>query len=756
VDDRQAGNRQQAITHDGSASVDRALLDALLHHVDATLVAIAADGTITWTSDNVRQLLGLDRAAVLGRNVLDFMHPDDIHEAAQSLERWQGRPGAARGTDYRVRHANGTWIDVRYDTVSGSVVAPLGEFLLTLRAAEAGRDHLEELRARDTADARIVRLASLFLHRGTRPFATALDDALEELSGLEWLTRLSVWTMRGERAVRQAVWSAVIDQPALDLPRSFPLGYSTILRPLLSCEEVHLSGAGIAAVGSNDEADVVRAAGITALLAVPLVLDDACTGVILAESALDGAVLDATHVMSLRSTAAILAAAFARDEVERDLERRARTDALTGLPNRFAFDESLQTALAAMDDVDGAGLSVAIIDLDRFKLVNDALGHVAGDNLLADVVQRIDDATMPGTTVARLGGDELLVLHTDTPDAGAALRATEDMLHALDAPFDVDGRPFTLTASAGVAFVDEPSIGAVELLRRADVAMYEAKAAGGARAVAADDGQRSEIRQRLRRESELRSAIESGDVEPYFQGEWDLRTGALIGAEALARWQHPSLGLQEAGTFIPLAEECGLVSALGEHILRAACAHAASWRQRGSDGDFVLRVNLSAIQLREPGMVELVADTLLDTGLPATALCLELTESALLHDPEGAIRTLRQLREVGVGLAVDDFGTGFSSMLYLKRLPVTALKLDQAFVAGLPDDAGDVAIVQAVVHLAGALGLSLTAEGVEDDAQSDELLRLGCHRAQGYRLSRPEPAAGFAARLLDVAAARPA
>jgi EAL domain-containing protein (putative c-di-GMP-specific phosphodiesterase class I) len=277
--------------------------------------------------------------------------------------------------------------------------------------------------------------------------------------------------------------------------------------------------------------------------------------------------------------------------------------------------------------------------------------------------------------------------------------------------------------------------------------MYQAKAAGGDRVVGDDAQLRAEVGRRLQREAELRSAIEDGGLVVHYQGEWDLTTGELVGAEALARWEHPVEGLLAAGAFIPLAEECGLVEPLGERVLRLACAQVAAWKADGLAGEFLLRVNLSARQLRDHSTVELVAEVLEDTGLAARDLCLELTESAILVDPEGAVRTLQALRVLGVGLAVDDFGTGYSSMLYLKRLPITALKVDQAFVAGLPDDPGDVAIVQSTVQLADLLGLSLTAEGVETEAQRAALVRLGCRHAQGFGLARPEPAEVFVDRL---------
>lgn len=727
--------------------VDHRLLDALVHHVDEALVAFDADGTITWASRGVRLLLGHEPAAVVGDNVLSLIHPDELDGLADAITRWAGRSGSPRGEVITVQAADGSWVAVRYDAVTGPEVAALGTCVVTLRAIEAGVEAAAELRARDEASARVVRLASLFLHRGARPFGSALGEAVQELSGLEWVTRLSVWRSDGDRVRRQAAWSATVSAPTTPLPRQLPIAGSRILGRLDAGEEVHIRSVRHLPDDWRADRQALLAAGVRSLLAVPMVIDGRCTGFVLAEVTLADIGFDAVHLLTMRSAAAVLAAAFEREDVEAELERRARTDPLTGLANRFAFDEMLEAALVGLAAGEMTGVSVGIIDLDRFKVVNDALGHVAGDRLLAEVIARLADATPPHTTVARLGGDELLVLHEQAASADDAMVRTRTMLAVLDVPVEVGGRPHVLTASAGVAFTDDASVGRVEMLRRADVAMYQAKDAGGDRVVGDDAQLRAEVGRRLQREAELRSAIDDGGLVVHYQGEWDLTTGELVGAEALARWEHPVEGLLAAGAFIPLAEECGLVEPLGERVLRQACAQVAAWKADGLASSFLLRVNLSARQLRDHHTVDLVAEVLDETGLATGDLCLELTESAILVDPEGAVRTLQALRGLGVGLAVDDFGTGYSSMLYLKRLPITALKVDQAFVAGLPDDLGDVAIVQSTVQLADLLGLALTAEGVETTAQRDALVRLGCRHAQGFGLARPEPADVFVDRL---------
>jgi EAL domain-containing protein (putative c-di-GMP-specific phosphodiesterase class I) len=316
----------------------------------------------------------------------------------------------------------------------------------------------------------------------------------------------------------------------------------------------------------------------------------------------------------------------------------------------------------------------------------------------------------------------------------------------LEPPFDVGGRPFRLTASAGVAHAAD-SEDAEELIRRADVAMYRAKEQGGDRIVMDDEAMRDEVTARLRHEAELRTAVEGDGLEVHLQGEWSLPDRRLLGAEALARWRRPDGDLVAAGSFIPLAEECGLIHALGTRVLSETCDVVAGWMAQDRHDGFSVRVNLSPLQLRQDELADQIAGVLETSGLPAEHLCLELTESALLDDPERALRVLGSLRDLGVGLAVDDFGTGYSSLLYLKRLPVTSLKIDRAFVSGLPDDAADRAIVAAVVRLADEMGFDVTAEGVETEEQATTLVELGCVRAQGYLLSRPEPADDMAVRL---------
>ena len=726
------------------ASTDE--LGALLGHTTEAIVCVDDTVRITFASPGVRQLLGYDPASLVGQDLLQFLHPDEIDEILASLARWDGRDGEPAGQVQRVLAVDGTWRKVHYDTVVGSSIAPFGAMVLTARAAEDVVTSWQEQRQRELNEDRLVRLASTFLHYPVDQFDQGLRDTVEELAGLDWVVRVSVWRIEGIRAVRRALWEAPVHAPTLALLDRIRIADWPAVSRLAEGQEVHvLSPRQVA--DDPDDARRLEQSGVRSLLAVPMSAGGEFAGFIMIEATGADAVFGSIHVTAVRSAAAILAAAFVRHAAELRLAEQLRVDAVTGLGTRWAFDEALAETLDGVRRSRSPGFGLALLDIDRFRVVNDALGHTAGDHLLADVATRLAGAAGPRTTLARLGGDKLLVLHDGEAALADALLRSRDLLDALRAPFDVGGRPVTLTASIGLVHAVDASADAVELLRRADLALKRAKEHGGDTIEVDDEHLRERVASRLHREGELREAVAGEGIEVHYQPEWDLVTGELVAAEALARWRHPVDGLLEAGDFIPLAEESRVIGDLGLRVLREACAALGSWRREGRATDLLMRVNISARQLRNDDLADQVSDALADSGVPASALCLELTESSLLIDPEGSLARLERLRELGVGLAVDDFGTGYSSLLYLKRLPVTAVKIDRAFVRDLPDPPSDRAIVQAVVQLAAALEITCTAEGVETVEQRDALVALGCFRAQGYLLGRPEPTEQFAARL---------
>lgn len=447
----------------------------------------------------------------------------------------------------------------------------------------------------------------------------------------------------------------------------------------------------------------------------------------------------------------------ARREAEQLLTRQAMHDGLTGLPNRVLLMDRITQALARAHRRNTA-VAVFFVDVDSFKTVNDTLGHAAGDLLLIEVGRRLSACGRDDDTVARLAGDEFVVLCEDVPDRAAAEGMGRRLLAGLDRPYQMDRDVYRASASLGIA-LSGPGSTAVELVENADIAMYRAKDAGRARYSVYDQNLRANRDHRLRTERELRYGIENGQLRILFQPVIDLATGTMASVEALVRWAHPDRGLLAPAEFLDVAETTGLIIPLGRWMIPEACRQIAAWQRNDPDtAPGHVSVNLSAVELSTPDTVNVVAQALHDAGLPAQALCVEITESALLDGNSANITTVRQLRAMGIRIALDDFGTGYSSLTNLKRFPVDIVKIDRSFVAGLGTDAEDTAIVGAVVGLARALGLATTAEGVENTAQRDNLHGLGCTHAQGYLYSKPATIpelTGLAAGLKDLDAAEP-
>jgi diguanylate cyclase (GGDEF)-like protein/PAS domain S-box-containing protein len=408
---------------------------------------------------------------------------------------------------------------------------------------------------------------------------------------------------------------------------------------------------------------------------------------------------------------------------------RMTHDGLTDLPNRSLLRDRLNLVL----DDSGSSVALVLLDMDRFKEVNDALGHQVGDTLLQQIGARLQDAVQATDLVARLGGDEFAILLPGS-DVTHAERVAEDLLRVLHAPFMLDGQPIVVAASIGIAVAPEHGQDADTLFRCADIAMYQAKSAGTSPAIYRPDLNRNSP-DRLAMLGELRTGIEHGELVLYYQPKINFRDGALVGVEALVRWQHPERGFLPPDDFIPLAEQTGLISPLSYWVLEAAVKQQRAWRALGID--IPVAVNLSRRVLHDSRLPETVARLLARSGVSPAALILEITESSLMADPVRSGDNLKQLRALGVRISIDDFGTGYSSLASLKNLSVDELKIDQSFVQAMATDASARAIVRAIIDLADALKLSVVAEGVEDRATWDVLAGRGCDVAQGYFLSRP-------------------
>ena len=425
------------------------------------------------------------------------------------------------------------------------------------------------------------------------------------------------------------------------------------------------------------------------------------------------------------------------DRVNRQNRYRAYYDSLTGLPNRALFLDLLTQALNSFKS-DRIPRAVLFMDLDQFKVINDSLGHRAGDELLIIAARRLQNCLRPGDTAARLGGDEFIVLLDGVGDVEDAVQVAQRIVEALGAPVKLAGRQMVVSTSMGIALCEDAYCEPDALLRDSDVAMYHAKAEGTARCKVFTADMHAQALRRLELENELRLAIEREELKLYYQPKVQLSTGNIVGMEALVRLDHPTFGLTSPKEFIPLAEEVGLINSLGRWVLREACAEARRWQeQHPATPPLVTSVNLSMVQFQGSDLVPEIAEILHQTGLDPSCLELEITERVVMEDVEYAIDVLEQLRKLGIKVALDDFGTGYSSLEALRRFPLDALKIDKVFVDGVSKSQKDTAVVKLVIDLAHGVGIQAIAEGVETVDQLTRLREMGCDQAQGYYFWKP-------------------
>jgi diguanylate cyclase (GGDEF)-like protein len=425
-----------------------------------------------------------------------------------------------------------------------------------------------------------------------------------------------------------------------------------------------------------------------------------------------------------------------RKRYQVQLEHQANYDALTGLPNRNLLHDRLKQAVYSQRVP--RAIAVVFIDLDHFKFVNDSLGHSTGDKLLKGMADRLRGVLREGDTVARLGGDEFVLILNDQSNEEVIFRAMQRIAAQISQPMDIDGKELYLTCSAGISLYPQDGPDVDTLLKNADAAMYRAKEHGRNNFQFYTSEMNERVNERLQLENALRRALERNEFLLHYQQRVDLRTGVMIGTEALVRWMHPEWGLVRPARFIPLAEETGLIVQIGEWVLREACRQNRAWIDQGLNPGFV-SVNLSTRQFRQEGLVRIVSRVLEETRLDPQLLEMEITESMVMHNVAAAVATLQGLKSLGVGLSVDDFGTGYSSLAYLKDLPIDALKIDRSFVRdiGTGDNAQDGVLAAAIVTLGHSLHLKVVGEGVETDAHVRFLKRHGCDEVQGFFYSEP-------------------
>ena len=423
---------------------------------------------------------------------------------------------------------------------------------------------------------------------------------------------------------------------------------------------------------------------------------------------------------------------------EQELAFLAHHDPLTGLPNRLLFNDRAEQAIAAAQ-ANKRGCTLLLLDLDHFQSINDGLGHTIGDQLLKLVGERLREVLGTSVTLARLGGDEFGVLAENCQQIGHAGKLAQTIIERLREPFLCDDHRLFISASIGISLFPSDALSAEQLLRNADSALFKAKNNGRACYALYTEELTAHAQHRVETAGELRRALEQQELRVFFQPVHDLFSSQMVGVEALVRWHHPERGLVPPGEFIPIAERTGLIAEIDAWVLRQACRQMVQWQAQGKHLEFVA-VNISSRLFGQHELFREVADVLHDTGLNPALLELEVTESAVMEDPEVALEQLHRLRELGLNLAIDDFGTGYSSLLRLKRMPVQKLKIDQGFVAGLPCDDDDVAIVRVIIALARSMGMKVHAEGIEQAEQARFLLEQQCQLGQGYWFGRPVPA----------------
>jgi diguanylate cyclase (GGDEF)-like protein/PAS domain S-box-containing protein len=431
-----------------------------------------------------------------------------------------------------------------------------------------------------------------------------------------------------------------------------------------------------------------------------------------------------------------------RTYAEEQIKHLAYHDALTGLPNRLLFKDRLTVALSHAQR-DHTRLAVLFLDLDRFKVINDSLGHNIGDQLLQAVAARVQSCVRESDTVARLGGDEFTLLLPSLIRSEDAAPVAQKILEAVRYPFHLEGREFFITTSIGISLFPEDGLDAETLIKNADTAMYQAKEQGRDNYQLFNAYINAKALQRIALEHGLRRALSNKELAVHYQPIFDLRSGRISGMEALLRWKHPEMGNIPPGTFIPIAEAIGVMTPIGGWALREACMQTKAWHDAGFR-NLTLAVNLSVTQLQAPDLVARVKETLDETGLPPRLVELEITESSAMQSPEQSIRTLYDLKKLGIRISLDDFGTGHSSLAYLKRFPIDTLKIDQSFVRDITSDPDTAAIVTAIIAMAHSLRLKVIAEGVEFTEQATFLKRYACDQMQGFLIRPPVPAHEFA------------
>jgi diguanylate cyclase (GGDEF)-like protein/PAS domain S-box-containing protein len=723
---------------------------AIVEQAFDVVVVLDPDWNVRYASPSAERLGGYGGEGI-GRPAAEFIHPDDRARVARYFAAVAGAEEPSHTITYRFLRSDGgvEYLEAIARDLSDDPV--VGGIVIVCRVVT---DRVEVEAALRASEARLRDQASIL-----EMIATSTPRA-ETLSEICRLVESQIPRARCTVLLVDETRNVLIHGAA----PSFPMPFVRAIDGLPIAEGSGVCGTAVATGETVIRSDILgdpscaeyqdlaREHNLRACWSFPIASasDDRVLGTVacyLDESRGPSATEEAT----LESVVQLAAIAIERTQFEDQLAHQAHHDPLTGLPNRALFGELLEHSLRRAQR-SGAGVAVLFLDLDRFKVVNDSLGHDAGDELLQALGTRLAGVLRPGDVVARFGGDEFTVLCEDLEPGVAdrqAISVAERLIDALREPFHLGTEEQFVSASVGIAI----SIGGVArpdaLLRDSDAAMYRAKERGKGRCEVFDEHMRDRARERHETENALHRAVARGEFCVFYQPIISLADGMCVGVEALARWQHPDRGLLTPIDFLGTAEETGLVVPIGAWVLEEACARGVEWRQAISAPEkFRLSVNLSARQLVHAELADLVAGVLARVGLRPDALCIEITETVLMEDIDAGVAAVKALKALGVRVSIDDFGTGYSALGYLRKFPVDDVKIDRTFVERLGTDPEDAAIVAAVVSLGHALGVTVTGEGVETASQLEMLRDLGVDAAQGYLFAPPQPAADLTARLL--------
>ena len=683
-------------------------------------------GRIAYVSPSVHRILGRDSEELAGTRVTDLVHPDDLLEPASSdlhLDRVLGT-GPGRVRSLRLRAADDGWLAMRVERTAHD---ELGEHALVLVGRPQGDDRSAAvlLSEQTVLLERIARGAPLLESLGA--VADLVRARFRGAVIVGWYDR-DAYRSEAEGLDDELV--EVLERTGISRPPAIrPADDEVFLRTNLGWDSVVAAASG----GRFQRAWAADLPGADGLVGRIVLLGD------------DDGDLSPEEVDVLGLAVDLASIALERHQLQARLAHGALHDELTGLPNRRYLLARLEEAFAPA----GARAALLFVDLDRFKLINDSLGHEAGDSLLQEVAIRFRAALRPADVVARVGGDEFVVLCPELTDEAEAAALASRLTAALAEPIDLPGGRVVVSASVGVVHAEGP-VDPAAVLQDADLAMYEAKELGRDRIALFHERLRDRAVARLEVENALRDALRADEMVLHFQPVIRLRDRAIVGVEALLRWERPGVGLVKPSDFVPVATDTGLILPLGRWVIDQAARAAARWP------DLEVAANLSARQLADADLVEFVAGCLEEHGVPPEHLCLEVTEADLVTDPDSVVEQLRRFKELGVRLAIDDFGTGFATLDYLRRFSAAdILKVDASFVAGLSDPSShDLAIVSAALVLADNLGFDTVAEGVETEAQCEVLERLGCELAQGHLFSESVDASGIETLLAEGLGAR--